>query len=734
MKKLIQIFTLFFIFTLTDSFCQNVNVTPSFATYPTLKAAFDSINVGKHTGNISVSIIGNTTETASAVLNDSGSGGSSYTSITITPSGGVRTVEGNINGAVIKINYADNITIDGRINGEGRNLIIKNNNAGFEYTAGVWIASSGFGTMKGARHNTVRNCEISCGLSQLSSSLTTYGIIQGGTSTNLFGFGGSNNDSNYYMDNKITKCKIGIALLAYVTNLNKNNVISGNIIGSSSYNSDIIGKTGIYTQVQQFCEISNNEVKFIGGPRTVYGFGTDLIGIAAELYNWDNSFVPSSTGGNYSILNNKIHDIKQEEGFSVAGIVMSATYSGPPTNNLIANNEIYNLICNGNTGRQLAGIGKINGYNDKIIFNSIYLTGDADPAGTASASDTCGGGILLRSTNTWDSVTLIANNTIYMDITQNRDSIRTKSKYCIVAPQAGYVWGNGGIKNNNYYFPASNLKMKTGGAGISSGITAYTTLTNWKTAYSPSQDAFSIQSNPLYSLTSPYYLMPSSSGSPLILGGTPVSGMTSDILSISRNATKPTIGAYENDTTINSKLNVNFTGFIQGFYNSGTNSLVSDTIKAFLRNATSPYNKVDSSTKILNSDGTSFIAFNNAPTGTYYIVFTHRNSIETWSKSGGQSLTRGAINNYQFSDLSSKAYGNNIIQIDASPVRFGFYGGDVIKDGIVDASDVSSVDNAANASLSGYVITDVTGDNFVDAQDQSITDNNSFSSVQLQRP
>jgi hypothetical protein len=126
MKKLIQIFTLFFIFTLTDSFCQNVNVTPSFATYPTLKAAFDSINVGKHTGNISVSIIGNTTETASAVLNDSGSGGSSYTSITITPSGGVRTVEGNINGAVIKINYADNITIDGRINGEGRNLIIKN--------------------------------------------------------------------------------------------------------------------------------------------------------------------------------------------------------------------------------------------------------------------------------------------------------------------------------------------------------------------------------------------------------------------------------------------------------------------------------------------------------------------------------------------------------------------------------------------------------------------------------
>lgn len=48
---------------------------------------------------------------------------------------------------------------------------------------------------------------------------------------------------------------------------------------------------------------------------------------------------------------------------------------------------------------------------------------------------------------------------------------------------------------------------------------------------------------------------------------------------------------------------------------------------------------------------------------------------------------------------------------------------------IVDASDLSMVENAASQSLSGYVDTDVTGDDFVDGSDISIVENNATNSV-----
>ncbi|MBK6772123.1 MAG: hypothetical protein IPG78_08365 [Ignavibacteria bacterium] len=101
----------------------------------------------------------------------------------------------------------------------------------------------------------------------------------------------------------------------------------------------------------------------------------------------------------------------------------------------------------------------------------------------------------------------------------------------------------------------------------------------------------------------------------------------------------------------------------------------------------------------------------------------HRNSIGTWSASG-VSLTIGSTVNYDMTSSVSQSYGNNLIQVDNSPVRYAIFSGDVNQDGIVDASDLSEADNDALNSLNGYVRTDVTGDDFVDAADVSIVDNN----------
>ncbi|MBK7159810.1 MAG: hypothetical protein IPH77_15065 [Ignavibacteria bacterium] len=46
------------------------------------------------------------------------------------------------------------------------------------------------------------------------------------------------------------------------------------------------------------------------------------------------------------------------------------------------------------------------------------------------------------------------------------------------------------------------------------------------------------------------------------------------------------------------------------------------------------------------------------------------------------------------------------------------------QDGTIDAADISSVENDAANSLSGYESSDVTGDDFVDAGDVSIVENN----------
>jgi len=174
--------------------------------------------------------------------------------------------------------------------------------------------------------------------------------------------------------------------------------------------------------------------------------------------------------------------------------------------------------------------------------------------------------------------------------------------------------------------------------------------------------------------------------------------------------------------------------FIQGRYNENTNSMIGDTLQIELRNNFPPYSLVGTAINYLNASGTGSFLFPNAVNGTnYYIVVIHRNSIETWSKSPGQSFSADILI-YDFTSAVSQAYGNNLSVVDLIPNRFGIYAGDVNQDGIVDATDVSSIDNAAYNFVTGYVLTDLTGDEIVDGTDYAIGDNNAFNFVSVQRP
>lgn len=171
---------------------------------------------------------------------------------------------------------------------------------------------------------------------------------------------------------------------------------------------------------------------------------------------------------------------------------------------------------------------------------------------------------------------------------------------------------------------------------------------------------------------------------------------------------------------------LNLTAIIEGFWDGSV--MTNDTVKVFLHNSTSPFAKVDSAKVKLNNSGNGLLTFSHAAAGSYYIVVTHRNSIETWSKFS-QAFTPGLTTTYNFTSSADKAFGDNL---KFKLGKFTIYSGDVNLDGTVDATDLIEVYN--DNLLAGYVRTDVNGDNFVDVSDLIITYNNSLIVASVIRP
>lgn len=166
-------------------------------TYANLKLAFDAINLGTHTGAITINITGAGTYTdpgAPAVLNSTGTGAANYTSVLIRPTADGVTIKATtvLGRGVIELNAADNVTIDGdnpNTGGTNRNLTIQNLAAAtITYTSVVRVMTSATAGYTSADNNTVKNCLItgsavgrmlSTATSTTGSENTTFGIYVG---------------------------------------------------------------------------------------------------------------------------------------------------------------------------------------------------------------------------------------------------------------------------------------------------------------------------------------------------------------------------------------------------------------------------------------------------------------------------------------------------------------------------------------------------------------------------
>ena len=434
--------------------------------------------------------------------------------------------------------------------------------------------------------------------------------------------------------------------------------------------------------------------------------------------------ISSSASTNVNIFKNKICGFLGT-GAGGGGTGISVT-GGTQTN--IYNNLVGNLKApNSNSSLALNGLSFTGGTSVNLFNNTVHLN-------ASSTGASFGANIMLVVS----AINFTMRNNIFVNLSTPGPTGRNVIYFRSDASLTNYQ----SESNNNLFFsgtPSANNLMFFDFTNSDQTLAAY------KSRVFP-RDSNSITENPSYlSLidSSANFLhinaaVPTSieSGgknviSPVVITDDFDNEIRQGNAGYTGTGTAPDIGADEFNS--GSSKNLNLTMLIQGFYDAGTNIMIRDTVRIYLRNSSSPYSIVDSAKAYLSSTGAGTFTFQNASNGVnYYLHLKHRNSIETWSKTT-QTFTGNSMT-YDFTPANTQAFGDNMIQADASPVRFAIYGGDVNQDGTVDASDLSETYNDANNSLSGYVSTDVTGDDFVDATDMSLVDNNTFNSVSVITP
>jgi hypothetical protein len=444
MKK-ISFFYLFFITLISFQVnSQNVTVNPGSGSYSDLKSAFDAINNGTHTGNIIVTISGSTSETASAVLNESGSGSANYTSVNIYPTVSGLSISGNLASPLIDLNGADNVIIDGRLNATGSTLDLSIIN----YSTSNVASTIRF--INDATSNTVKYSTIKGAAIQPSSILPISGIINFSTAGN-----GNGNDNNIISNNNFTNAgsRLQSAIFASGTSgkdnsgviIRDNNIfdilttngnnINGSIVFISSNNTDfqILGNSfyettlwnpgntsynviNINNTLGNNFNVSNNYIggslPYCGGSAWTKGtWGRDNLNC---IYMNVGTSIPSNIQGN-TITNWNFSNFNNTRQWSGIWIDGGSFDIGTITGNIIGSGSGTNAIqcfnCTTLWGMNLGGNGSFNVKNN-IIGSLTNTSASAIQAISASVS-----GSITIENNTIGSSS--SSNSIYTNNTSS---------------------------------------------------------------------------------------------------------------------------------------------------------------------------------------------------------------------------------------------------------------------------------------------------------------------------
>lgn len=429
----------------------NIGATGAYTTLTDVGGLFSAINSVGATGNITATIIdASITEPGTIALNsvvNTGCTSGTFT-LTIKPQAALSsTLSGNNASAIIKLNGADNVTIDGSNNGTNtQNLTIINNNTGAP--AVVWVASTAAGDP--ATGNVVKNCIIT------GNAITTTlaGIASSGSA--LGGLAEAPNNNNTYQNNTISLAQYGLAIVG-PTITESGAVIANNTVGTVA---NAIGFRGMFISNQTATQITGNTLQNIlpvssPAAAVLLAGTTDAVNISGNTITNINSSVSATgttsiaaisvaaiTQTNTVINGNKISGVQNSSGVSSGVRAISVLGSGTTvSNNMIS--DIYNYQDATAALYATSGIaldGPVTGI--KVYHNSVNLFGSHPGITTTGGVATC----LYVNTTTTGGIDV--RNNIFSNSYDNSTSTGDKS-YAIYSISPNTVYSS--INNNDYY-------------------------------------------------------------------------------------------------------------------------------------------------------------------------------------------------------------------------------------------------------------------------------------------
>ena len=478
--------------------------------------------------------------------------------VTIKPNTGVTaTVSGASAASQIFKIFTSYVTIDGsNSGGTTRDLTIENTSP----TTPQVIVIGSRGTTP-ITNVTVKNCNILNGVTSSSAVIVSDGLAPGTA-------GWFNNIT--IQNNSIGKAYIGVYNISVVSPGNGSGLLlSGNSLNNTTPNH--IALVGVYVQGVDGATVTNNR---IGNYTTTYTSNVTGVWFATGTINStisNNTIGPINittaaprgilvtsavSNANVTVSGNVVDSMLTNYTVQPYGIWVFSTTTGVVIEKNIVSN-IQNLNTSGYGARGIhvsTGMALTNITIRNNVVKHVRATADASSTywgiGIGIEGATTGVNVYYNTVNLYDTLVGYTSATIHaafavltstaalLDVrdnvfvnTFNNVNSTTDRSYAIysTAPNTAYTF----INYNDYYASGAAGALGYLGAEI-------TTLTAWQTA--TGQDANSIASNPQF--VSNTDLRPLDT-SPLLNAGTPIAGITTDILGATRNVTTPTIGAYE---------------------------------------------------------------------------------------------------------------------------------------------------------------------------------------------
>jgi hypothetical protein len=477
----------------------NVTVTPGVGTYPTVKAAMDSLRNNGVSASINVYVAGTTTEPTS--VNDwdfipgthPGAGNNTVT-VRLDPAVASATVTNNVAGDGIRLRGMRNLIIDGddpTTGGIQRGLTISNVATG--------AAGRGITLLEGTQGAVIKNCILTT--NALSGAAASFGVVailtaNLSTATTTRGVFGSN-DGNIIENNDIregaTNRPTNCILMSGTTTAGLRN--TGNIIRQNE-----IRNYGGSTATRGI-RIEANDSMTVIQQNKIYTISTTIADVRAIMLNTTTVF-------GTQIIRNEIYDqLSTSVSATIQGIrIVSATVTGNTPRVLVANNFIYINAPGGLTTGTVGGIDQAAGDVD-IVFNSIRIGGNLTAGTTGTTAGyrrTAAGTVNLFSNILYNAATNSGGTAVHWGIASS---------------------GNAGLNSNHNDIFVDGV----GGVfGTTTGVVAgnVATLADWRVA--TNQDINSVSVLPPFTSATDLHI-PNSTNTSLESGGVSASGVTTDI-------------------------------------------------------------------------------------------------------------------------------------------------------------------------------------------------------------